>query len=368
MNFILKITTPHPIQDNYLLSGGWVMSDAIENKITYRLKRFMNSSDSDYIDAIRVYTNGISRETKTDTNEITYWVDNAKEKKDLTELMFFGLYSNDTIIGYAEIAYIKNERLIIMDYIVIDNKYMSNSSFSTFIFLLLGYYEKNVIDYDYIVIEIMVKYTETETKIDLIRLFENEDYKVINALYIQPCLESRNLESNIEALLMIYQRNSSKTIIKKETYFRIVKSIYFDHYCTWDAPFFLNEQEKNDNYNKLNDDFEKIKISTNDELSYDEDIRLNGYKNKLIRNNTLPPVSGTRAIRNALIFTFIAVLLIMLILFFLKELNMELTTVGVVTISILFVLFSFLYMLDQKSGKVLKKLPILSNLFKIFGK
>jgi hypothetical protein len=282
--------------------------------------------------------------------------------------MFFGLFSNDTIIGYTEIAYIRTERLIIIDYMVVDNKYMSNSSFSTFFFLLLGYFVKNDIDYDYIVTEILVKFNDTEEKVDIIRLFENEDFKVINALYIQPCLETSNLESNKEALLMIYQRNSSKSSIKKETYFRIINSIYFDHYCTWDDPFFLDEQKRNDNYNKLKSDFEKIKSSTCQEILSDEEIKLNGYKNNLIRNNALPPVSNTKSIRSALIFTFIAVILIMLMLFFLKELEMEFTAVAAVTTTILFVLFSFLYLIDQKNAKILDKIPLLSKAIKVFDK
>jgi len=344
------------------------MSEYLENKITYRLKRFMSSTDIGYSDALRVYTSCIPHEAKTSTNEISYWVDHAKEKSDIADLIFLGFYSNDTIIGYAEIAYIKNERLIIMDYMVIESKYMSNSSFSTFFFLLLGYFVKNDIDYDHIVTEILVKFNDTDTKVDIIRLFENEDFKVINTLYIQPCLETSNLESNKEALLMIYQRNSSRASIKKETYFRIVKSIYFDHYHTWDNAFYSNDQERNDSYNKLLTDLEKVKSSTNEELSPDEEIRLNGYKNKLVRNNALPPASSTKAIKNALIFTFVATILIMLILFFLKELNMEYTTVGAVSIAILFVIFSFIYLIDKKSGKILEKIPILSNIFKIFGK
>jgi hypothetical protein len=344
------------------------MDKYFENKINYKLKRFTSSSDNGYIDALRIYTSCISREEKTSTNEITYWLDHSNEKSDLTELMFFGFFSNDTIIGYAEIAYIRTERLIIMDYMVIDSKYMSNSSFSTFFFLLLGYFVKNDIDYDYIVTEILVKFNDTEAKVDIIRLFENEDFKVINALYIQPCLEISNLESNKEALLMIYQRNCSKLSIKKETYFRIINSIYFNHYRTWDDPFFIDEQKRNNNFIKLVSDFEMIKSSTCQEILSNEEIKLNGYKNKLIRNNALPPVSNTKSIRNALIFTFFSVILIMLILFFLKKLKMEFMTVAAVTITILFVLFSFIYLIDQKSAKILKKIPLLSKIIKVFGK
>jgi hypothetical protein len=344
------------------------MDNVLENKITYRIKRFMSSSDSGYTDALRTYTSNISRESKTNTNEITYWIDRAKEKLDSTELMFFGFYSNDTIIGYAEIAYIKNERLIMIDYFVVDSKYMSNSSFSTFFFLLLDYFEKNDLDYDYVVIEILVKFNNMETEVDKIRLFENEDFKVINALYIQPRLETNNLESNKEALLMIYQRNDLRTSIRKETYFRIVKSIYFDHYYTWDNAFYSNEQERNDNYNKLLSDLEKIKSSTNEEVLSDEEIRLNGYKNKLVRNNTVPPTSSARTIKSALIFAFIAVILIMLVLFFLKEFNIEYATVSAVAITVLFVIYSFIYLIDQKSGKILEKIPLLSNIFKLFGR
>ena len=346
---------------------GVSLLSAFENEIAYKLKQFISSTEKGYASALRIYTNCVPREAKTSTNEITYWLDSSKRQSE-TEFMFFGFYSNDTVIGYAEIAYIKQERLIVLDYMVIDAKYMSNSSFSTFFFLLLGYFEKNDIDYDYIVTEILVKFNDAETEGDHIRLFENEDFKVIHALYIQPRLEISNSESNKEALLMIYQRGGIKTSIQKESYFRIVRSIYFDHYHTWDNAFYANEEERNDSYNKLLSDLEKIKTATNEEVLSNEEVRLNGYKNKLVNNNTLPPTSSAKIIRNSLIFTLSSVILIMLILLFLQELNMELRTVMVVTITILFILFSFIYLADKRSAKILEKLPFLSSILKAFDK
>jgi len=327
----------------------------------------MSSTDKGYANALRIYTSSVPREAKTSTNEIAYWIDSPNGQSG-TELMFFGFFSNDTIIGYAEIAYIKKERLVILDYMVVDSKYMSNSSSSTFFLLLLGYFEKNDIDYDYIVTEILVKFNDAEAEGDRIRLFENEDFKVIHALYIQPSLEISNSESNKEALLMIYQRGGVKASIKKEAYFRIVKSIYFDHYHAWDSAFYSNEQERNESYNRLLSDLGKIKAATNEEISPDEEVRLNGYKNKLVSNSAFPPASSTKIIRNSLIFTFSAMIFIMMILLFLQELNMDLRTVMAVTITILFILFSFIYLADKRSAKILGKIPVLSNIFKAFDK
>lgn len=342
----------------------------LENEITYRIKQFTTSSDKDFIKALRIYLNSTPPVSKTDTNEITAWID-SPNKNSTTNLLFFGFYFNDTIIGYAEIAYVKTKRILILDYLVINPTYMSNSSFSTFFFLLLGHFEKNDVDYDYIVTEILVKYNEMDVEKDRIRLFENENFKVIHALYIQPLLEINNLESNTEALLMLYQRSSSSVSLRKETYLKIVKSIYFDHYHIWDSLFLKDDNEKNENYNKLIVDLKKIETSIGSDVLSDDGIKLNGYKNKLINNNVLLPDSSTKTIKSAFTFTIIYVLIIILILLGLQEflnLNITLNTIIFTTVAIIIILFSFVSIMDKKGLDVLDKLTGLLSVFKPSGK
>ena len=57
---------------------------------SFKIKRFQSSDDRDFIKALKIYNDTIPVETKTDTNEITYFLD-LKEKRS-REMFFFGLY------------------------------------------------------------------------------------------------------------------------------------------------------------------------------------------------------------------------------------------------------------------------------------
>ena len=47
-------------------------------KITYSVKHFENSKDKDFMNALQIYNDYISVDTKTSTNQIIYFADHWK--------------------------------------------------------------------------------------------------------------------------------------------------------------------------------------------------------------------------------------------------------------------------------------------------
>lgn len=328
-------------------------------KLTYALQSFSSSSDEKFIEALDVYRRSVSRNEKTNTNEIVWVVDN-KSAFEKSQPYFFGLELNNKIIGYAELAFIKRTRYITIDYIVIDSKYNTHSAFYSFFMLIIEYFNSVKLDYDYIGIEILTRNTGT-ISIQEISKFELEGFKVVNQLYIQPCLEQYNFDSQQEAILMIYQRNYSSNTITKSSYCDIVKSIYFDYYHEWDCNFFRNEVDKGENYKKLTENYEKIVSSVSE-----KEIILNGYPfKKMSAENKVIPNEKTinKKLWQALFFVVIFSVIALGVLLAIKQMNIELILALIIFIVMIFVWLSFLAFSEDKAMKLLGKIPLISKLF-----
>ena len=159
----------------------------MNNNVDYKLMRLTSSKCSEYFEAMKIYTQSVEYIQKTSTNEIKYWIDHFK-KFALGDLFFFVLLSNDIVIGYAELAYIKKSRTLLIDYIAIDKQYNSNSAFYSFYWLIVDYINKQGLDYDFITKEILCKYDSTKIYLSEIKMYELENFKVSKFLYRDPSL------------------------------------------------------------------------------------------------------------------------------------------------------------------------------------
>lgn len=335
------------------------MGNSQSLKLNYSLKVFQNSNDDKFIDALDVYIRSVPRNEKTNSNEIVWCIDNADIFSNF-KLFFLGLELNNRIIGYAEIAFIKKTRYITLDYIVIDEKYKTHSAFYTFILLIVEYFTNIKLDYDFIGIELLTNDNGELSKEELSE-FELEGFRVVNTLYIQPCLELNNYESQHEALLLIYQRNTVNKKMSKATYLDIIHSIYFDYYFEWDSHFFSNESDKHKNYDKLQQAYEKICSSLSD-----EQIILNGYpfikmssEDKVIPNDRVI----NKKLWQALFFTMAFGILVLGLILALKKMNIEMTIAGVVFVLLLFTWLAFLSFSENKAYTILSQIPVLSKFF-----
>ena len=329
----------------------------MDGSVVYKLMLLTSSKSQEFIDAMRIYTQSIEHIQKTNTSEIKHWVDHCK-KFPLGNLLFFVLLSNDVVIGYAELAYIKSRRIVIIDYITIDKQYNTNGAFYSFYWLIIDHINRLGLDYDFITKEILCKYDSTNLYLSEIKMYEMENFKVANCLYIQPLLEKTNDESEKESLLMIYQKAIESRCLKNTTYLSIVSTLYL-YYQTWDEPF-VSASEKQDYISNFQNYLDKIK----EDIDAGESVTLNGYpkKHSFSSDDKCIP-SKNRSVQNALIYTIIIIVIAFCVLFFAKELNIELTTIAIVCIAVIFIFLSFVALSDSKAAKIIKNLPVFSKLF-----
>jgi len=327
-------------------------------KLIYSLEVFESVNDTNFQNALDIYRNNVVWQEKTPLNEISWVVENSNKFK-TSFPRIFGISLNNTIIGYAEVAYIPRVKSLTIDYLLLDSKYKTHSAFYTFLMLIVEYFNAKKFDYDFIITEKLASQSNS-IPVDELDEFQLEGFKVINQLYIQPKLELDNSDSEHEAILLLYQRNATKPYISKETYCKIVEALYFDYYFEWDSFFFMSEEEKRNNYNRLNSNLSRI-----EEAMTCEEIQLNGYPFKKISNeNTIiPKTEVSKKPWKALIFVIIFCITTLGIILAIKQMNVELTIVCVIFVLMMFIWLSFISLTDDRAISLIEKLPIISKFF-----
>jgi hypothetical protein len=236
---------------------------------TFKIKRFTSSADKEFVKALKIYNDTIPAETKTSTNEITFFLDLKSSR--LRDMYFFGLYYDDEIIGYIECGYLKTTKTLIIDYITLKEKYNYNGIYYPLFSLFQQYFSDNLIDIDYIMTEVSLRSLEENVDMESYysrKLLGAEDFRIIDIPYPQPKLGLKNLESNMDLRLMIKSIKSISSI-KTDTFIMLVQDIYYNHYLDWYKEF-LNEEEYKEYESHVNSQFERVK----DQLKKVTNIRL----------------------------------------------------------------------------------------------
>ncbi len=222
------------------------MENLNETSVTnYKLRVFANSRDPDFIKALKIYTTYIDTTSLTDTNQITFCLDNYYLHYEKSDFIVSGFYQNKQLIGYCQFIYISEEKLIIIDYIAIDEPYRGISVFYVFVEKIRELIIGRGFEVKYLVGEINIHHSlndEIPIKAQmLIKLLKSNNFGEVKATYIQPMLGADNYESEQKSILMLYPSNQYEAI-KRETFLKIVETIYFKHYERW-YKLFLNDSE-----------------------------------------------------------------------------------------------------------------------------
>ena len=321
-----------------------------EFSIKYELVKFERSNDPAFQNAIKIYLSTTPHDQKTNSSEIVQWVDEQSHFK-VGELFFFGLKVNDVVVGYAELAYVKKDRILIIDYINLEKSYRSNSNFYAFYTLIIDYINKKSIDYDYITKEILCRYNETHIHKEDVSLYELENFKVVNGLYIQPQLERNNVESSKESLIMLYTRAGLSPVLKKDEYLHIVEVIYDYYYC-WDKPFLTDEERKSSR------ELAQKNLNVISENISAQGVTLNGYPftYSTSTNGTGIPSKNKNVLMYGFLnlFMFVVLFLIVIYLLYLFKLNLKYTII--LLLLLLAIYLASLVILDRTNIAIVKKL------------
>jgi len=200
----------------------------------YELVRYSSAKADGLTDALAVYIRNIAPSVRTNTNEITFWLEHFRDAG-ADEFYVFGFRLNDVTIGYSEVAYFEAAQLFMIDYLVIDAPYRKNNTFYEFVDQLKAYLEKRRPEYRFAVAEITRRAESAEPPPDsrlMIRLMKLQGFKVIHAPYVVPRLGVRNVDTETPATLLLLAREEIDSI-HVHTYRTIVSTIYINYYGRW---------------------------------------------------------------------------------------------------------------------------------------
>ncbi len=221
---------------------------------TFSIKRIKKTTDTDYINAIKIYNDKIPYEIRTPSNEITMWLNN-ESKNNPFELFCFVLYFNNEVVGFAMETYIKRSKIMLGEYLSLKNEFEFETIIFAYIDLIRNYYKARNIDISFFVDEI--SYKDSGKNIDKeSKLFKKmlcvQGYGEVEALHTTLPLGLNNFESSFTAKIYI-KANDDINEISKDTYLQIIESIYYDYYVSWYKDFFTEIQF--DKYKKKVDTF-----------------------------------------------------------------------------------------------------------------
>ena len=106
------------------------MPNLLEHR--FAIKRITKPSNEDYISALKIYNETTPPDIKTNTNEITYWLEQNRNELPF-EIMLFSLYLNNMVVGLAMLTYLKKQKTIIFEYLALQPSFRLNAVFFTYI-------------------------------------------------------------------------------------------------------------------------------------------------------------------------------------------------------------------------------------------
>jgi hypothetical protein len=200
----------------------------------YIVRSFRSTKDRDFQKALQIYDAHTHPQVKTDSREITYWLDNNQARKDGT-FYVCGLYIGADLVGYAQFIHLPSTRLIHFDYFIIDPARRTAGAFYTFADQMRIFFETEGFEWDFASAEVakldvvngVSLYAER-----LVRLFRQAGFSEILADYDQPLLGIEHPDTAVVARLLVLPR-VEMTTISKARYLELVAAIYRKHYGAW---------------------------------------------------------------------------------------------------------------------------------------
>jgi hypothetical protein len=209
----------------------------------YSLRRLSGSRDPDFAAAIQLYVTNITPEARTNSNEIAFWADHYAERFS-DEFCLCCFYLDDRVIGFCELVYLKQEQIIVIDYLVLHRNYRASGEYFQFVKLLQKWIEEEEYEFDYVAGEVSFEVggdVPSERSLLLVDLFRRLGFGVVNCTYYQPPLGLDNPQSDMRAHLVLAS-NGRISSVRRETLLKIVHAIYFLHYDRWYSAVLTNKE------------------------------------------------------------------------------------------------------------------------------
>jgi hypothetical protein len=200
----------------------------------FTIRSFQSSTEADFAKALRIYDAHTHPLEKTDSREIAHWLDNEHLRKE-GKFYVCGLYMGVELVGYLEFISLPNERLIHVDYFVIESTRRTAGAFYTFTDQLRSFFDEENLKWDFVTAEVLdldVVNGVSKSAQRHVRVFRLAGFSEALAEYEQPLLGIEHPDTAVMARLMVLPRVEMETI-SKTRYLELVAAIYRKHYGEW---------------------------------------------------------------------------------------------------------------------------------------
>lgn len=140
-----------------------------------------------------------------------------------------------SLVGYIEFIFLPKERLIHVDYFVIESARRTAGAFYTFADQLRSFFDEENLEWDFLTAEVLdldVVNGVSKSAQRHIRIFRLAGFSEALAEYEQPLLGMEHPDTVVMARLMVLPRVEMKSL-SKARYLEIVAAIYRKHYGEW---------------------------------------------------------------------------------------------------------------------------------------
>lgn len=216
--------------------------EVLEMTLNFEVRLAAKCPKKDVIAAMGIYSASVDSSSRTDTNQIKYYIGDIKSHHTgERDLFFYLFYGNDgSVEGFAEFAFLHSSATLIIDYLC--TKERNHMLFYNFYHMVLNEIERDLqkrgLFIEYIVTELSLaqaggKLIDRDSNY-FRQLLSNENFKLLKYPYYQPPLQEDEQAEEFNLAIKRYSIDKDDTfLLKKGQYLRIVKDIYMAHYLEW---------------------------------------------------------------------------------------------------------------------------------------
>ena len=209
-------------------------------ELFYRVLPAHKCSKSDVISALEIYCNSVDYGSFTDTNQIKDYIWNPKNHANKSrKMLFYILYDqDDTVLGFAEFAYLPRNKVLVLDYLC--TKQRNHMLFYVFYHMVLAEItselKKTGQFIRFIITELSLQ-QENNRLVDLDsnyfrHLLSKEDFRLLKYPYYQPPLLNGNKSEEFSIAIKFLAQTDS-VVLEREQYFSLIQELYLSHYLEW---------------------------------------------------------------------------------------------------------------------------------------
>lgn len=231
--------------------------------VCYNIKNAYKAKQSDLIKALSIYAKTADKFAQTDTNQIMDYI--SKKYNENRVMFFFVLYLNGEVCGFAEYAYLKENKVLMLDYLCTENR--NHTLFYNFYQMIFEEINRILnskkLFIEFIVTELsLLKHGKKLIEKDsnyFRQILSFEQFHILNIPYKQPYLGKKLefFEYSLAIKANCYEDISH--IYNKNFYMSLISEIYKEHYLQWYLHYTDNKKELieafNDNIALLNKEY-----------------------------------------------------------------------------------------------------------------